>query len=279
MSYTLIVDTSFKLDESIIKKFDVEVINLHTFINDKELYCDINDEEFYEELFNNENAEVKTAAPSPALISDVIKKAKEKNDNVIIMPISSSMSSTFQTIKVVSSEFENVHVFDSKGVFIKNRILFDFFAENINSDKEIDVLLNEAEKIRDNSHVYFIVNDLKYLQKNGRIGKASALIGDLLSIKPILEVDIDGFVSNIAKVRSEKKSIDKIISLIKKSNKVDKIYVSSLGNEENIDLFLEKLDLDVEIDKNETIPPVIGVHAGPKVFAVGFLDKEGTCYE
>lgn len=279
MKYTLIVDTSFSLSADLKAKYDVEVINLHTYLGNDELYVDINEQQFYDKLFNDEDAEVKTAAPSPATIIDVINKAKEKCDNVIIMPISSGMSSTYQTIKLLAADFENVHVFDTKGVFAKNQILFDFFVENLESDLDIETILVEAEKIRDNIKTYFIVNDLKYLQKNGRIGHASALIGQLLSIKPILEVDQEGYVNNIAKVRSEKKAIDKIISLIKKADLIDKLYVSHLDDEKDFESFNEKFDLDIEFDYSQTIPPVIGVHSGPRILAVSFVDKKGTIYE
>lgn len=279
MKYTIVIDKSFNLDQNIIDKYDIDVINLHTYINGKELYVDINETDFYHELFTNKDADLKTAAPSPATISDTIKKAKEKSDNVIIMTISSEMSSTYQTTKLIANEFSNVHVFNSKGVFAKNKIIFDYFLQNIDSDQKIEKIIENAEKIRDNIKTIFVVEDLKYLQKNGRIGKASAIIGEILKIKPILEVDIDGAVNTLAKVRSEKKAIEKIISLIKKAKQIDKIYISTLNDEIDLGTFKDKFNLDVELDFSQTIPPNIGVHSGPKVFAVVFLDKKGTVYE
>lgn len=279
MKYTIIVDTSFKLKDDEIKKYDVEVINLHTYINDKELYVDINETDFYHELFRNEDADLKTAAPAPATIMEKIELARKKADNVILMTISSEMSSTYQTAKIISQEYDNVHVFNSKGVFAKNKILFDFFAENMDSDKNIEEIFEQAEKIRDNIKTIFVVSDLKYLQKNGRIGKAAGIIGDVLKIKPILEVDIDGAVNTLAKVRSEKKAVDKIINMIKKAKQVDKLYIATLNDEIDLESFKEKFNLDAEVDFSQTLPPAIGVHSGPKVFAVVFLDKKGTIYE
>lgn len=279
MKYTVIVDTSFKLKEEEISKYDIEVVNLHTYINDQELYVDINEQDFYHELFRNDDADLKTAAPAPATLMDKINKAKEKCENVIMMTISSEMSSTYQTAKIISHDYENVHVFNTKGVFAKNKILFDYFMSNANSEKSIEEILSEAEKIRDNIKTYFVVSDLKYLQKNGRIGKAAGIIGDVLKIKPVLEVDIDGAVNTIAKVRTEKKAVDKIINMIKKAKQVDKLYIATLNDEIDLDSFKEKFNLDIELDFSQPLPPAIGVHSGPKVFAVVFLDKKGTCYE
>ena len=275
MKYSIITDTSFSLSSEDIEKYDVSVLNLRTFINDKELGKDISNEEFFRLLKDDENADVKTSAPSPAEIEDFIKSAKEKSENVIYLTISGKFSSTYQTAKVIANNYEGVEIFDTKNVFAANKILFDYLVKNLDTDLTVEEIISNLEKLRDNTYTYFIVKSLSYLQKNGRIGKAGAVIGELMSIKPILFIDDEGSVSSFAKARSNKKAVDKIIDMINNCESKN-IYASQINSSDDIEYFVSKVE---NVSKDQVIPAVIAVHAGPDTFAVSFSDNSKIDFE
>lgn len=274
--YTLVVDTSFNLSEDEIKQFDIDVIQIHAYINNLELNVDISEEKFYAEFFKQKDCNVKTSAPSLGEISEVLTKAKSKNDNVIVLTTSSAVSSTYAHVCKVASEQENIYVIDSKGAFAKNKIIFDYLIKNRQSDLKIEQIITNACEIRDHTKLFFIINDLKYLTKNGRIGTASGLIGDILNIKPILSVDDNGAICPFAKVRSIKKAVDKMIEQITKATKVSEVYLATLDDKPVLDLFVERfaqLKSDIKLNYSQVMPAVVGVHSGPKVFIIAFLDE------
>lgn len=281
-NYTVVVDTSFNLTSDEIKKFDVEVVQIHAYIDNKEINVDISEKEFYYKFFNSSNANVKTAAPSMGQINQKIKNAKNKNENVIFLTTSSKLSSTNAYANKVAQNYENVYVIDSKGAFAKNKIMFNYLIENQNSNLTIQEVIKNVKEIRENISLMFIINDLKYLQKNGRIGKAASIMGEFLSIKPILSVDKTGGIFTLTKARSEKKAIDKMLDFIENSKKVSEVYISTLDEINLMNMFIEKFNkrhLNVTLNYSQIIPAVVGVHSGPKIFIMAFLDKKNTSYE
>lgn len=281
-NYSIVIDTSFNVSKEEIIKYDLDVIQIHAYINNKELNVDVDENQFYKEFFEDENADVKTSAPSIGQIEQRIKSAKSKNEKVIVLTTSSQVSSTNSNVNLIAKNFENVFVIDSKGAFAKNRIIFNYLIENLNSNLSIEEIISNAEQIREQTSLMFIINDLKYLQKNGRIGKAASLIGEFLSIKPILSVDDKGAICTLTKARSEKKAIDKMLDFVQKAKKVTEVYISTLDEKPLLDMFVEKfnkLETNITLNYSQFMPAVVGVHSGPKVFIIAFLDQHNTVYE
>lgn len=277
--YTIIVDTSFNISQEEIKKYDIEIISIHAYLDKQELNVDLTEEEFYEKFFNTLDADVKTAAPSQGQIIGKINLALKKCENVLILTTSSKLSSTYQNAKLVAKNFKNVKVIDSKGAFAKTKMMFDYLASNMNSNLSLDEIINNVKIIRDNTKIYFIINDLKYLYKNGRLNKAQAMLGEMLSIKPVLEATNNGEIGIVKKVRTLSKAVDLLIDFVKNGKEIDECYLSTLDDVFTLDMFVKKyenLNLKPKLNYTQKLPAVVGVHSGPKVFIICFLDKFNT---
>lgn len=215
----IIVDSTADLPNEYFTKYHIETVPLIINIEGKDYKdkIDISLDELYNELKSGKD--IKTSQPNYQDIYDVLIKHAENNHDVIFITISSKLSGTHQVIHLVIQEIKekyqnfNISLIDSKGgsaiaglmalqaaLCVKNNISFNEITENLLE------MANHSEHI-------FTVDDLRYLFKSGRLGRASALIGNLLRIKPILHVK-DGEILLLDKTRGSNKALNQIANLV-----------------------------------------------------------------
>ncbi len=145
-------------------------------------------------------------------------------------------------------------------------------AEMAQAGESKERIIEEIERLERNTNLYFLVDTLEYLQKGGRIGKASALIGSILNIKPILSLDQDGVVTAVDKVRGSKKAMTRIVELLKETYGDEPVGITmaySFRKDSAEELYeLLKSRFNVRSVGWTTIGAVIGTHTGPGTSAV-----------
>lgn len=187
------------------------------FLIDGEEYSEdknLTSELFYEKL--NSSASVSTSQPNQEGIKELWNEALKEYDEIVYIPISSGLSSSCQTAEFLSSDYNGkVQVVNNKrvSVTLKLAVLEAIeLAKQGKSAKEIKQILEQTSL---NSSIYIMVPTLKYLKKGGRITAAAAAIGQLLSIKPVLQIQGDK-LDAYAKVLTIKQAKAKMINAIKK---------------------------------------------------------------
>jgi DegV family protein with EDD domain len=164
-----------------------------------------------------------------------------------------------------------VHVVDSLSASYGIGALVVIAAEAAKSGQSVEQILGLIRQIRENYKIYFLVDTLTYLQKGGRIGKASALFGSLLNIKPILSLDKDGEVIAIDKVRGQKKAMARILEMMTEDipSKTIHVRVAHAKNLEAAAQLREMIEANFKVLSVDYIAlgPVIGTHVGPGTIA------------
>ncbi|EZH67205.1 hypothetical protein DH09_04525 [Bacillaceae bacterium JMAK1] len=276
----IVTDSTADIPNSLAEELDITVIPLKVNFSADETYLDgieLSPTAFYEKL-QQANEMPTTSQPSPYDFEKLYNKIyDESEEDTVIFSIhlSSKLSGTYQAATIAASEVEdkiNVHVIDSRrasysiGIIVADvaKLAIEG-ADHKTIQDRIDVLLNETS-------VYFMVETLEYLQKNGRIGKAQALIGSLLKMKPILSLSEEGEVYPFEKARGRKKAIDKIVETLQEKYKdqpVD-IGLSHAVAPEVGDTVLEEIKarLNTQSTVKTEIGAVIGTHVGPGTVAV-----------
>lgn len=200
----VVTDSNSGITQAQAKELGINVIPTPFFINEELFLEDITltREEFYERL--SEDAEISTSQPAPGDLVDTWEKLLKEYDEVVHVPISSSLSTAFETAAMLAQDYDGrVQVVNNQRVSLMQRAsVLDalHLAETGKSAKEIKDILEE-EKF--NACAYITVDTLKYLKKGGRVTPAAAAIGTVLNIKPVLIVfgeKLDSF----AKVRGFK---------------------------------------------------------------------------
>lgn len=219
-----------------------------------------------------------TSQPSPEDFSRIYEETLESHDSIIHLTISSKLSRGYGTAKNTSAKFGTgrIYVYDTFTVLGKQALLTIEAARRRDRGEGIEEII---EGVRDEdkfTEIFAVFETLKYLAKGGRIGRAQALIGGLLSIKPVLGTK-DGIVTPFGKVRTHSQGLDWIIERIKKDmektgrKKVIAV-VEDAANDEWAKKAEERLRSEFDIVElwRTRMSMVTGTHIGPGAWAVSY---------
>lgn len=278
MSVKIIVDSTSDLIPEVKEK--CIVVPLTVRFNEEE-YIDgvtINYEEFYIKLIESDVLPT-TSQATPASFGEVFEEVVNSGDTAVVITIASKLSGTYQSACIAAKDYEGkIYVVDSAQATIGTSILIERAFELLDSGKNakeiFDILETEKGKIR----LLGLLDTLEYLQKGGRISKAAAFAGGLLSIKPVIAID-DGVISVLGKARGSKQGNNYLVKMIEESGGVDFSRPLMLGYSGLSDIMLKKYIEDSSSlweNKREKLPytpigSVIGTHVGPGAIAVAFF--------
>lgn len=272
-----VTDSTADLPASLIEQYNITVVPLKVHFGD-ETYLDgitIKPEAFYEKLQNTTQLPT-TSQPSPIDFVDAYKKIAEQSPEVkiISLHLSSALSGTYQSALLAKSMLEEqveITVVDSLSASLGLGFAVMAAAEAAQQGKTVEECVQLAKKCISDQSIYFLVDDLTYLQKGGRIGKAAAMFGSLLNIKPILSVDDNGEVYPFDRVRGSKKAQARVFDAMQQKYGSDpiKLAVLHVAAEEVAEEWAEALKQQMNIKELiiSSVGPVIGVHTGPGTIA------------
>lgn len=215
MKVAIVTDSNSGISQEEAKKIGVTIIPMPFLIDGEEYFEDINltQEEFYKKLMSG--ADVSTSQPSISGVVEVWKELLKTYDEIVHIPMSSGLSASCETATSFAEEFEGkVQVVDNKRISVtQKRSVYDalYLASQGKSAKEIKEALLESDK---NSSIYIMLSTLKYLKKGGRITPAAALVGRVLGIKPVLQIQgakLDKFAQVLSFAQGRKKMIEQVI--------------------------------------------------------------------
>ena len=265
----LITDSTSDVDKEMISKYNLSVLPLRIIYKDRE-YIDrvtITPKEVYDNL---ENEIPSTSLPSMKDMEDLYLKLEEEGyTQAIAVVISSELSGTYNTLRLVSQGHPSIEtfVFDSKSLTIGEAAIVEECGEMIKNGICFDEIVKALPEIRDRITVYYAVDTLKYLTKGGRIGKVAGTIGEILDIKPIISINKTGVYYTYAKAKGKKKATSKLVEIAREALAISpcKIWVMHGGAYEEVKRFSETIASLPNITKLSfgEISPVAGVHTGP----------------
>ena len=230
---------------------------------------------------------LRTSFPPPNETKAIYEKLKEKGiEEVLALHLPSRVSGFLSSLETIIKEVGmKIKVIDTRSLSAGAGVVAYKLIEMFEKGKKLEEIEKAFWKIRKNLLLQFSVPSLKFLIKNGRIGKAKGLIGTLLNVLPILTVDEDGEVAIMSKVRGRKRVIEKMIeNILKFTDKSGKIeMIVGWGAEhmkekaQQLKKFLfERLGNKIEKCAEIVISPTVGCHSGPEVFGiVVYAEQEG----
>ena len=278
----ILTDSASDITPDMIEGLDVTVIPIRLKIGENNYKDGVNlsKKEFWHKLLT-EKVVPKTAQPSPAEFRDYYEELFNKGyEKIISLHISSKMSGTQQVAKVAREMLKrekDIIIVDSKSVTFGQAYQVLEAAKMIKAGAKLEDILARLYEIADKMKVYFAVSDLTYLEKGGRIGRASSVIGNLLKLRPVLKLE-DGEVSLETKTFGERGAISYMEKIIKNEGK-NSIYLYTAWGGTNQELqstdILKKVAdtmRKIEYKGRFEIGATIGSHSGP-VFGIGIISK------
>ena len=278
----ILTDSASDLTPDMIEGLDVTIIPIRLRIGENNYKDGVNlsKKEFWHKLLT-EKIVPKTAQPSPAEFRDYYEELFNKGyEKIISIHISSKMSGTQQVAKVAREMLKrekDIVIVDSKSVTFGQAYQVLEAAKMIKAGVKLEDILTRLYEIADKMKVYFAVSDLTYLEKGGRIGRASSVIGNLLKLRPVLKLE-DGEVSLETKTFGERGAISYMEKIIKNEGRNSIYLYTAWGgtNQElrNTDILKKTADTmrKIEYKGRFEIGATIGSHSGP-VFGIGIISK------
>lgn len=281
MGIRIITDSASDITEN--TREDLTVLPLKVRFGEEE-YLDgvtISHREFYEKLIENEELPT-TSQLAPFSFEEEYKKAKEKKEQVIVITLSARLSGTYQSANIAAQDYgDMVHVVDSENVTVGQRALVEYALRLKDGGAEAETIVERLEREKKNIRLVALLDTLEYLKKGGRISKTVALVGGMLSIKPVVAVE-KGEVVMLGKARGSKQGNNLLVEQIDKAGGIDFSKPYFLGYTGLEDVLLQKYIRDSEALWKEhtdslnimTVGGAIGTHVGPGAIAVAFFSAD-----
>ncbi len=235
---------------------------------------------FYEKLVECDTLPT-TSQVAPFAFAEAFKKAHRAGEQVVVLTVSDKLSGTYQSAILAAQEADGeVYVVNSHNVSIGTGILVAYGLKLAEQGSSAAQIAGELEQVRDRVKVIALLDTLEYLKRGGRISKAVAFAGSLMSIKPVIAVK-DGAVELLGKARGSKQGNNMLIQQIEAAGGVDFSMPILLGYSGLSDPLLQKYIEDssclwegnVERLPQTIISGAVGTHVGPGAVAVAFFHK------
>ncbi len=275
----IICDSLADVPSSIIDKYDIEVVPLTIRIDEVDYKDGVNitNSEFYKKLRESSNMP-KTSQATYAQFEEIFSKYIKENKSILYISGSSKVTGTLQSATMAKNDINgDITVFDSLNLSYGCGVQVVKACEMREMGYTVEQIIDKLKEIQKSIFVVFGVDTLEYLQKGGRISKSKAMVGTMLNIKPLLNMN-DGYIEEVAKVRGKKHVISKIKELIKEkcgedlSNK--DIAIGQGDNIADMKKLKEAVEKEFNIQTSEVeIGASIGAHTGPGTIGVCISDK------
>ncbi len=280
MAVHLIVDSTADIPAERARELGIRVVPLMVLFGE-EAYrdgVDLGAAEFYAKLKATQ-AMPTTSAPSPGLFEQTYREAIAAGASSILeISISGALSATYsvakQVAEMVAAETKvPIEVIDSRSVSMGFGLPAEIIAAEARNGASLADLKAHAESLLNRVRLYATLDTLEFLQRGGRIGRAQALVGTLLSMKPLLQVR-DGQVLPLERVRTWGKALERIGQLVQQLGPLETLTV--VGTDEASRQMLIDIVRPFWSGPIETsaLGPVVGAHAGPGAAGVIAITRE-----
>lgn len=280
-------DTTADLPRDYVEKNEIGILPMSFQIEGKEYSGDeeLDIKAFYDKMRNGSMPT--TSQINPTQAKSKFEEYLKNGYDVLHISFSSGLSGSYNNTRLASielnDEYKNnkVVVIDSLSVSLGEGLLVNKAVELRNEGKSIDEVAMWLEENKPNVCQHFTVNDLNHLYRGGRVSKATAILGSVIGVKPIIHVDNEGKLIPIAKVRGRKQSLTKLIDNMEKTignykSKNKTVFISHGDAYEEAVALGERIKekFGVQSIMISPIGPIIGSHSGPGTVAVFFMGEK-----
>jgi DegV family protein with EDD domain len=281
----VVADTAASIPQDLIQEYGIAMVPLITVFEDRSYRDGIDLKEASElfELVYKADKFPSSSAPPPAAYLDLYRKlAQDEVEGIISITISSGLSACFdvatQSKEMAQKELPGVkvEVFDSRTTVGGFGLVVLAAARAAAEGKDLAQVVKAANEVRDRLHCIVLFDTLSFLAKSGRIGRANALMGNMLSIKPIAEIPPSiGTVEPVGRVRTRPKALKYLLDIVRRRSKPgDKMHflvehtVTAEESEKLIKMLKEEFDC-AEVLSCDT-QPVAALKIGPRSIGLSF---------
>lgn len=284
-NYQIITDSGCDLPLEMRQQLDVNMVSLTLQFRGKELQDSVGEDiiSLYEGLRAGEVAS--TSAVNPDTWSGIMEAALQAGKDVLVLAFSSGLSTTYQSAVIASQDLKEkypqrrIRVVDTRSASLGQGLLVWYACQKRDEGMTLDQLADWVEETKYRLCHWFTVDDLMYLKRGGRVSAATAIVGTMLGIKPVLHMDDEGHLINVGKARGRKASIEALaeklgqLGLPGQNKKVFICHGDCLEDAKQLEAIVKE-KYGVEEAFIGYTGAVIGSHSGPGTLALFFLGEK-----
>jgi len=277
-SVAIVTDSTADLPSQLTKSRSITVVPLTLNFEGRSLLdgVDIRPSEFYRKL-PNATTHPTTSQPSAGQFAETYARLLNDHDEIVSIHISEKLSGTYASAAqgAEMTDAKRVHVIDSQLVSMSLGLITLAATEMAAHGSSAASIAERVTSMRENVQTYFSVATLEFMRRGGRIGRASAMLGSVLQVKPVLCIR-DGLVTPLERVRTFDRALNRIIELTREVNRGNGlcVIVGHADAEADAERVAQALDPVTETLMIQPLGPVVGAHAGPGVVGVGVYAAE-----
>lgn len=274
----IVTDSTADLPVELAKARSVTVVPLTLNFDGQSLLdgVDITPADFYRRLPGSATHPT-TSQPSPGSFAKAYESLLEDHDAIVSIHISEKLSGTYASARQAAdmTDRDRIRVVDSELVSMSLGLVTLVAATMSASGADAEAIEGKVREMRSQVQTYFSVATLEFLRRGGRIGRASALLGSVLQVKPVLCIR-DGLVTPLERVRTFERALNRVVELTREVDRGNGvcIIVGHADSEADAERIGRELEPIAETLMIQSLGPVVGAHAGPGVVGVGCYPAE-----
>ncbi|MHB8611042.1 MAG: DegV family protein [Candidatus Dormibacteraceae bacterium] len=272
-SFAIVTDSTADLPPAWRERYEIEVVPLKVLFGDETFRdgVDMNNEEFFARLAAS-NKLPTTSAPSPGEFAEVYSRLAKDHDGCISIHLGRTLSATAESARIGAQSVEGFHVevIDSKSVTLPVAFLCRVAAECATLGEASAAVERRIPSCR----VLALLDTMRYIEMGGRVSRATAMIGTLLDVKPLLLV-AEGEIKPVDRVRTRSRAIPRMVEFFEKDLPVELVgvvHAQAPEEAEQIAAGIRSRRPDLEVPVGQ-IGCVLGTHTGPKALGVVYIKK------
>ncbi len=285
MSYVIVTDSAANLPEELYEQFGITVLSLSFHVDGKEYKSyekgKITDlKQFYSMMRNKEM--ITTSLIGPDEFTQAFSKILDAGKDVLYIGFDSALSGTYQSATIAAKDLEErypdrrIVTIDSLCASAGQGLLVYYAAKMKEEGKTLDEVRGWAEAHRLNACHWFTVDDLFFLKRGGRVSAATAVVGSLLQVKPVMHVSDAGKLEVVSKARGRKQAMQALVKEMEKTVKdpQKQLIIVTHGDCEDDANYIANMIREKFTTKEVLVhylDPVIGAHSGPGTLAIFFM--------
>lgn len=273
----IVTDSTVNLPEDLIDQYNLNIVPLNVIwegVTYKE-GIDITTSEFYQRLKTAKELPT-TSQPSAGQFHEVYSELAKTHEGIVGVFLSEDLSGTLDSARTAASMMKDypIEIVDSRVISLALGFLVLASARAAQQNLGISDVADSARRLMGTTRFIFVVETLEYLHRGGRIGGAQRLLGSVLSMKPLLQLQ-EGKVMPLESVRSKRKAVNRMLAIAaedlknKKDIRLGVIHAAAKDEADQIQKEATELLNPVEVIQNE-LSPVIGTHVGPGTVGLSY---------
>lgn len=272
MAIKIVTDSTSDLNPDLAKELDIFVVPVNVHFGQESFRdgVELSTDQFFEKLVSSREVPT-TSAPSPGTFLEVYRPLVEAGHQIVSIHISGKVSATLDSARQAASQLSSgdIHIIDSMQVSMSLGLQVIAAAESVKEGANLEEILEKVETASNQVQILAIFDTLEFLKRGGRVGKARALIGSLLRMKPMLTVR-EGEVASLGVSRSRAQGVEYLVNIAKGRAPLKKAAVFYSTSNQEAEEVLEQMKPLVESGNVivSRLGAALGVHSGPGAWGI-----------